>query len=184
MFLDEIESVQKEADVLTRNGVDIIVALGHAGYEKDREIAAKVAQVDVVVGGHSNTFLFPSDLPWPSTEKPEGPYPTLIQQKSGKTVPVVQAYAFTKYLGYLNMTFDENGDLTHFKGKPILLDSSWGQDDNVLAQLKPWSDKVQAFSERIIGSTRVALRASRKEESNLANFVVDSMVHYVSAKVP
>lgn len=43
----------------------------------------------------------------PSTEKPVGEYPTLVEQPSGKIVPVVQAYAYTKYLGYLSVTFDE-----------------------------------------------------------------------------
>ena len=42
-------------------------------------------------------------------------------------MPVVQAMAFTKYLGYMNLTFDENGDLTEFEGRPILLDHTMPQ---------------------------------------------------------
>ena len=36
----------------------------------------------------------------------------------------MQAYAYTKYLGHLNLTFDDNGELLEFQGQPILLDGS------------------------------------------------------------
>lgn len=39
-------------------GVDQIVALGHSGFAVDQEVARRVGGVDVVIGGHSNTFLY------------------------------------------------------------------------------------------------------------------------------
>lgn len=39
-------------------GVDKIVALGHSGFDVDRDVAYRVGGVDVVIGGHSNTFLY------------------------------------------------------------------------------------------------------------------------------
>ena len=38
--------------------VDIIIALGHAGFEIDKQIAREVDGIDIVVGGHSGTFLW------------------------------------------------------------------------------------------------------------------------------
>jgi 5'-nucleotidase len=38
--------------------VDIIIALSHAGLDVDREVAAAVKDVDVIVGGHSHSFLY------------------------------------------------------------------------------------------------------------------------------
>ena len=35
-FGDEIEAVQKEAKALREGGVEIIIALGHSGYEVDQ----------------------------------------------------------------------------------------------------------------------------------------------------
>ena len=58
VFNDEIEAVQAEVTRLQDDGVKIIIALGHAGYPKDQQIAAKVRGLDVVVGGHTNTFLY------------------------------------------------------------------------------------------------------------------------------
>lgn len=34
-------------------------------------------------------------------ENPIGPYPTIVTKENGVKVPVVQAYAYTKYLGHL-----------------------------------------------------------------------------------
>lgn len=48
----------------------------------------------------------------------------MVQSDDGRQVPVVQAYAFGKYLGYLNVSFDEKGNVIHTSGNPILLNSS------------------------------------------------------------
>lgn len=68
----------------------------------DKEIAKNCPEIDVVVGGHTNTFLYTGQQP--DAEKIEGPYPTIVVQKNGKKVPVVQAYAYTKYLGQLKLS--------------------------------------------------------------------------------
>jgi 5'-nucleotidase len=57
-FLDETETVMEEAAKLKSQGVDIIIALSHAGLDVDREVAAAVSDIDVIVGGHSHSFLF------------------------------------------------------------------------------------------------------------------------------
>ena len=48
----------------------------------------------------------------------------MVKSVDGRQVPVVQAYAFGKYLGYLKVTFDEAGNVVKSTGNPILLDSS------------------------------------------------------------
>ena len=60
--------------------MDILIALGHSGYDLDQEIARQVSDIDIVVGGHSHTFLYPPDQEQPSVERPEGPYPTYVEQ--------------------------------------------------------------------------------------------------------
>ena len=73
--------------------------------------------------GHSNTFLYTGDPPTP--QEKVGDYPYVVTQSGGKQVPVVQAFAYTKYLGHLNLTFDDNGNLTNFNGNPILLSQNF-----------------------------------------------------------
>lgn len=93
-----------EAKKLKDEGVKVIIALGHSGYQQDQIIALECPDVDIVIGGHSHSFLY-SGLKAPNNqpEHIEGPYPTLVTQKNGKVVPVVQAYAFTKYIGELKV---------------------------------------------------------------------------------
>lgn len=62
--------------------------------------------------------------PAPSTEEPMGSYPTLVKQPSGRNVPVVQAFAFGKYLGNLMVTFNDDGEVVATAGLPILMDKN------------------------------------------------------------
>lgn len=45
-------------DKLRTLGINKIIALGHSGFTVDKKIAKKVRGVDVVIGGHTNTFLY------------------------------------------------------------------------------------------------------------------------------
>lgn len=58
VFLEETPAVQEEVDKLTAQGVNKIIALGHAGYSTDIEIAKNTVDIDIIVGGHSDTFLY------------------------------------------------------------------------------------------------------------------------------
>jgi len=60
--MDEVTAVQEEVDQLISRGVTKIIALGHAGFGVDKDIAEQVKGVDVVIGGHTNTFLYSGRL--------------------------------------------------------------------------------------------------------------------------
>jgi len=122
IFKDEVESIREEVKKLKDQGVDILIALGHSGYETDKRIAREVEDIDLVIGGHTNTFLYRGKSP--DVEIPEGFYPTEVKQKSGRKVYVVQAYAYTKYLGNFSVSFDIKGEVTHIEGNPILVDAN------------------------------------------------------------
>lgn len=96
-----MSNFSKEAAELKSNGVNIIIALGHSGLDVDQKIALECKDIDIVVGGHSHTFLWTGNKP--STEEPVGPYPVVVTRPDGKKVPVVQAYAYTKYLGHVKL---------------------------------------------------------------------------------
>ena len=121
------------------SGVKIIIAVGHSGFEVDKRIAKEVSEIDLVVGGHTNTFLFTGKSK--SNDKPEGEYPYVVTQNGGKKVPVVQAFWCTKYLGHLKMTFSMDGKPTEWHGSPILMDHSFEQGNKV--------ERVSRFSQVI-----------------------------------
>ena len=66
----------------------------------------------------------------PSIEKAEGSYPTMIKQNSGRNVPVVQAYAFGKYLGNLQVVFNDHDEVVAAFGEPILLNRNIPQGNH------------------------------------------------------
>ncbi|XP_061897554.1 5'-nucleotidase [Entelurus aequoreus] len=179
-FEDEIESLQAEVDKLQTLGYNKIIALGHSGFDVDQKIAKQVRGVDVVIGGHTNTFLYTGTAP--STEIPAGPYPFMVRSDDGRNVPVVQAYAFGKYLGYLKVTFDKAGNVIKAAGNPILMDSSIPQDPAILADVKNWKKDLAQYSSQYVGQTLVYLNGSFEEcrfrECNLGNLICDAMVSH------
>ncbi|KAL6259899.1 hypothetical protein P5V15_009810 [Pogonomyrmex californicus] len=175
-FLDEVETVNEEAKRLKEKGIKIITVLSHCGLDVDRIMAEKCPLVDVIIGGHSHTFLYSG--PPPFIDRPEDEYPVVVMQnKTGRTVLIVQAAAFTKYLGNLTVWFDDEGEIVDWDGNPILLDQSIEEDPDILEALKPWKKEVDATALKKIGSTRVLLeRNCRYEECNMGNLITDAMV--------
>lgn len=57
-FEDEVEALRVQVDKLETLGINKIFALGHSGFDVDQEIARRVKGIDVVIGGHTNTFLY------------------------------------------------------------------------------------------------------------------------------
>ncbi|XP_048457376.1 5'-nucleotidase isoform X1 [Rhincodon typus] len=179
LFEDEIEALQREVNKLTTLGVNKIIALGHSGFETDKQIAKKVKGVDVVVGGHSNTFLYTGTPP--SNNNPVGLYPYWVKSDDGRNVPVVQAYAYGKYLGHLKVTFNDKGVVTKAEGNPILLNSSIAQDEILLADVNNWKKALASFGKDYIGKTLVYLNGTTEEcrnrECNMGNLICEAMIY-------
>ena len=58
MQFHDIEAIiRAEVNILQGQGVNKIIALGHAGFTVDQKVA-EIDGVDVVVGGHTDTFLY------------------------------------------------------------------------------------------------------------------------------
>ncbi|EDW01383.1 GH21407 [Drosophila grimshawi] len=178
-FYQEIPMINGEAKKLTKRGVKIIIALGHSGYQMDQEIALRCKDVDLVVGGHSHTFLFTGSPP--HKEKSAGNYPTVVIRSNGQQVPVVQAYAFTKYLGVLDMEFDNGGRLLTFDGAPILLDRTVKHDSQVKAFLDSKRQAIEELEGQVVGVSKAYLDGDgshcRTGECNLGNLITDAIVY-------
>ncbi|XP_021509531.1 5'-nucleotidase isoform X1 [Meriones unguiculatus] len=179
VFEDEITALQPEVDKLKTLNVNKIIALGHSGFEMDKLIAQKVRGVDIVVGGHTNTFLYTGTPP--SKEVPAGKYPFIVTSDDGRKVPVVQAYAFGKYLGYLKVEFDNKGNVISSYGNPILLNSSIPEDATIKADINQWRIKLDNYSTQELGRTIVYLDGStqtcRFRECNMGNLICDAMIN-------
>lgn len=155
-------------------GVDKIIALTHVGLPRDLEVASRVPGIDLIVGGHSHTLLSNTD------KKAAGPYPVLVQNPRGRQVPVVQAYAYGKYLGEIEVVFDDDGNVVSAAGNPILLDASVPADKAVAARVAELAVPLEELRTKVIGSTSDAIDGSRDscrlQECTMGNLVADAML--------
>uniref|UniRef100_A0A8W8JH47 5'-nucleotidase n=1 Tax=Magallana gigas TaxID=29159 RepID=A0A8W8JH47_MAGGI len=176
IFNDEVTSVRTEVQKLTSQGINKIIALGHAGFEVDKRVA-EIADVDIVVGGHTNTFLYTGTPP--SNDKPVGEYPHVVQKSGGDQTLVVQDYAFGKYLGFLQVKFDDNGKIITFGGNPILLNSSIPKDTDLKGKIDLLYSAIEESNQKTIGRALVTLdgHTCRLRECNLGNAIADGFVY-------
>lgn len=181
-FLDEAKSIRNEATKLRRQGVNIIIVLSHCGVERDREIALETGDfVDVIVGGHSHSFLYTSeDGKWPGPVKPEEEYPIVVTPKSGRDrkVLIVQASAFTKFVGFLTVYFNSEGHVKFYDGNPVFVGENVEKDEKIEKELIPWRKEVEELSNRVVGFTKTGLinENCRNGECALGSFCADAFV--------
>ncbi|MBB4143917.1 5'-nucleotidase C-terminal domain-containing protein [Rhizobium rhizoryzae] len=171
-FEDEITYLKSAVKDLEGQGVNKIIALTHVGYNKDKEIAAAVDGIDVVVGGHSHTYLSSTD------NKSSGPYPTLVKNPAGVEIPVVTAYAYSKYLGELKVTFDDNGVVKATSGAPKLLDASVTPDEAYAARVKELGAPLEELKKKVVGVSDGLIDGDRKncraKECSMGNLLADA----------
>uniref|UniRef100_A0A182JQY7 apyrase n=1 Tax=Anopheles christyi TaxID=43041 RepID=A0A182JQY7_9DIPT len=185
-FSDSVAAVRAEASALKQRGVHIILVLSHCGLEVDKRIALEAGeQVDVIVGGHSHSFLFSnsSTKPYNKQDTILGDYPVVVSNSNGRKILIVQAYAYGKYVGRLTTYFDAQGEVQHWEGYPVYLSSSIPQSPVALRILEPYRKQVQAYGATKIAETMVDLvqASCRVGECNLGCLVADAIAdHYTN----
>lgn len=161
-FLDPVEVASRWVPRL-REEADLVVVLSHLGVEVDRELAARVPGIDVIVGGHSHTVL----------EKPIRVDETLV----------VQAGEYGKYLGVLRLQVAQRPDgeggsrVLGYEGYLIPVDAEIPGDPEIEAVIASWEARLPAILDRPVGYASVRLvgdrEAVRTQETNLGNLVAD-----------
>ncbi|XP_077551819.1 protein 5NUC-like isoform X3 [Haemaphysalis longicornis] len=180
-FEDEVESFKREIKGLKEKDVNIIIAITHSGYPRDIEIVKQVKDIDLLVGGHTNTFLY-HGTGYPRENTVEGDYPTVVNRSDGSTGLIVQDFWFGKFLGFLQVKFNESGHAVNWTGNPILLNSSVEEDSETLNIVNCYKPNVTKAIEVVVGYTKVLLEQANKicrlRECNLGNLIADSFFAY------
>nr|XP_018917529.1 PREDICTED: apyrase-like [Bemisia tabaci] len=183
IFEDEVEATNKAIKELRNRYVDVVVAISHTGYKEDMRVAQQGLDADIIVGAHSHTFLYTGTPPL-STDKPAGLYPTVITQQSGRKVLIVQALAYSKYMGFLKVKFEKIAgqyQVSSWAGNPILLDKTVRTDPAIEAKLQPWRSDVDLVGSRVVGNTLVDLDATNwvchLEACTIGKMLTDAMVY-------
>ena len=172
-FSDPVPAVQAEVDKLTGEGVNKIIVLSHSGYGVDQRVAQETTGVDVIVGGHSNTYL--SNV----SDKAAGPYPTVVNG-----VQIVQAYAYGKFLGELNVTFDDDGNVVEAAGEPLIMDNSVTEDQASLDRIAELAVPLDEIRNKVVADAADAIEGDRAvcrvQECQMGNLVADAMLARVA----
>jgi 5'-nucleotidase / UDP-sugar diphosphatase len=163
---DTLQSARQAVTELKKQGINKIIALTQIGWENDLELARQVQDIDVIIGGHSQTV--------PAV------YPTVVNPSDSPTL-VVQAGAQGKYLGRLNVSFNKNGVIKGWdKSQLLSVDTSIEADPACAIKLAEYQKPINEMLDIIIGITLVNLDGDknhvRAQETNLGNLVADAML--------
>ena len=114
VYQDPIETAEEMTRILKlEEKCDLIICLSHLGYNYKNEpdkicdlnLAKKTADIDLIIGGHTHTFL----------DKP-----TIVINKKGEQTLVNQVGCYGINLGRIDFYFDYNRNKTH-KGRTIVV---------------------------------------------------------------
>ncbi|MGB5944995.1 cell wall-binding repeat-containing protein [Paenisporosarcina sp.] len=168
-FTNYIAEAKAAVTYLKGQNVNKIVALTHLGfddaYDNDLALAEAVPEIDIIVGGHTHSKL-------------EGG--KLIDRSGSADTIIVQANEYNKFLGELDVTFNDAGEITSQTSLlHTVADAS--ADEAAAAILKPYADEVAEVKNESTGvSTSVVLDGERGSvrtgETNLGNLITDGML--------
>lgn len=98
-YLDPVKIAQEQVAQLREKGADFILCLSHLGYQysgdriSDRQLAAQVSGIDLIVGGHTHSFL----------DQPVG-----VQNPAGKETLIAQVGHSGIRLGRIDFRFEKS----------------------------------------------------------------------------
>jgi 5'-nucleotidase len=112
LYLDPLEIAQDMSRILKEEAhCDLVICLSHLGYNyksdkiSDLVLASKTKNIDLIIGGHTHTFL---------------PKPTIAKNSVGENVLVNQVGCYGLNLGRIDFYFDSDKNLAS-KGKSIIV---------------------------------------------------------------
>jgi 2',3'-cyclic-nucleotide 2'-phosphodiesterase (5'-nucleotidase family) len=116
-------------------GVNKIIAISHAGFERDKQVAASVEGIDVIVGSALGAPALPAAAPHDPHGKKPAPaasqYPTIVKGVGGQSVVLVHAGEFGRSLGRLDVTFDAKGVPKHWQAETFELTDAAAEDSGL-----------------------------------------------------
>lgn len=182
---------QAEIDELTRGGIDKIILISHLqGLDSEIALTGELRDVDVVIGGGGDEILADADdRLFPGDEDNVfGTYPQVAVDADNVQVPVVTTPGNYRYVGDLEVTFDQDGNVLswdeHDSGIKLVASSGAGAVGESVLQRTLVQDPVAAFvadlAAQIIGESEVVLDCERNEvrgvETNCGNLIADGLL--------
>jgi 5'-nucleotidase/UDP-sugar diphosphatase len=176
-FEDDIVYLAEAVQRMKEDGIDRIIVLSHVGFRRDQEIAATVDGISLIIGGHSHTLLS-------NTVEDAPDYATMVESPSGRAVPIVQAYAFSRYLGDLRLEFGEDGAVVSAEGDTMPIDAAVAPDETIEARIRELAGPIEELKRRPVAELAAAIDGSREScravECEMGNTLTDAMLARVA----
>ncbi len=172
-------AVNRETAKLKADGVNKIILITHIGLGLDKEVAANTTDIDVIVGGHSHTVISSIFKEGGDTE-----YPLEVENADGDPVYIVQAGDRDRYLGRLNLRFDDDGLVTRARGDLILLSKHIKPDPAVQAMVDELARPIEELRNTVVAledgtavvsNQLMTNKTCRAGECLIGNLLTDAM---------
>ena len=181
---DVAESVSAEVAKLEAAGVDAIILVSHLqGIQEDSLLATQSKGIDIYIAGGGDDLLANTDDLLLPGDVAKSPYPMVVTDMDGIEVPIVSTKGEYGYLGRLDVTFDELGNVISFDGGQKRVASEFYPDgvteDPLFLEeiVDPVAEFVQDLATSQVGVSEVFLFGSkddiRSRETNLGNLIAD-----------
>ncbi len=161
---DFVSVAKNMVSTLKDENCDLILALTHLGSELDVELAQKVDDIDIIVGGHSHEIYY-----------------NVIDKGDGKKTIIVNDGIRATYLGVLDIMYDKGAIVDH-TWQTILIDSTVGVNEEIKQNMENYMKAYLDSTDVEIGSSSVDLdgleSSVRKVESNLGDLVCDAWLNW------
>ena len=175
VFTDPVDAVAAQVERMKANGINKIIVLSHSGMPVDMRVAEAVPDIDVIVGGHDNTYLSNT------SDRAKGPYPMMVG-----TTAIVQAYAYGKFLGELNLTFDDDGVITQAVGEPLVMDAGVEEDAATKARVAELAVPLDEIRNKVVAQSGGLIEGDRSvcrvQECPMGNLIADAMLARVKGQ--
>ena len=175
-MLELMTSIKASADALRAQGIDKVFLVSHLGFTLEKQVAAQVPGIDVIVGGHSHTLL--GEFANKDFPKPEGAYPTVVSNPDGNRTLIVAAWEWGKVLGRLKVNFNDAGAVDSWEGNPIPVTADIAEEPTAKKMIETLSIPIASLRRQVVGNTSTGLDGSRevvrKRESTMGNVLADA----------
>jgi 5'-nucleotidase/UDP-sugar diphosphatase len=153
-IVGQVEKVKELVEELKEKNIHLIIAVTHIGFDEDRKLAKAVPELDLIVGGHSHTYLDEAEIIG--------------------NVHIVQAASYGRYIGEFKFSCDET-KITDFDYKLIeVVSENISPSEDVKKVVDKFENKVAKEMDIVIGVLKNDwIRGGT--ESNLGDWLTDVM---------
>jgi 5'-nucleotidase / UDP-sugar diphosphatase len=166
---DAAAEIGKICNVYKNEDIDLTVILTHIGFEEDKKLAAMLDPqlgVDIIIGGHSHTFL--------------------EQPAEVNNILITQAGVGTDQIGRFDIVVDDDtNSIVEWKWQLLPIDNNLAKPDpNIETLIATFKEQVDRKYNRLIARlARKLTHPKRDEETELGNLVADIFAQCALAEI-